>query len=449
MLELTPKQIVSELDRYIIGQAQAKRAVAIALRNRWRRLNVPEEIREEITPKNIIMIGPTGVGKTEIARRLAKLTNSPFVKVEASKFTEVGYVGRDVDTIIRDLVESSSEIVREEQRKIFESKASVIAEEQLASHLHRYFSKTDDDPLLEQLKDARGRLSKRKIIQSIKDGLLNNKTIELEIEQSQGQLKFLPSFGLGDLEKDLIDAFSMIMPKKSRKRMISIQEAYEQIKDAEMEKLLDKERITTEAKRRVEAHGIVFIDEIDKVCSGELSSHSGPDISREGVQRDLLPLVEGTTVSTRYGPIITDHILFIAAGAFHLAKPSDLIPEFQGRFPIRVELSSLSKDDFIKILVEPKNALIKQYRSLMLTEGIELTFTDDAIEEIADLAFRTNEKQEDIGARRLATIMETLLEVISFDAPEIAPSKIIIDGKYVKERLSFIAKDSELAKYIL
>jgi ATP-dependent HslUV protease ATP-binding subunit HslU len=411
-LSLTPKDIVRELDRYIIGQGKAKRAVAIAMRNRWRRLIAPSDIQDEITPKNIIMIGPTGVGKTEIARRLAKLTNSPFIKVEASKFTEIGYVGRDVESIIRDLMEQAINMVKAEMMEANLTKAKELATQKVLQLLLPGFTdkKADDST-----RDPSKPTTKDKIMTLLLSGALDDSEVEIVVDQQPNRPHILTSFGLEDLEKNLSEALSNVMPTKRHKRKVTVGQAMEILTQNEANALIDQEKVIEEAKRRVEKQGLVFIDELDKVCLKEGRSH-GPDISREGVQRDLLPIVEGSTVSTKHGLVKTDHILFIAAGAFHTSKPSDLMPELQGRFPIRVELSSLTKDDFVRILTEPTNALTRQYQALMDTEQVSLEFTPEAIEEMAEMAWQVNEKNENIGARRLSTIMEKLLDDVSFEA---------------------------------
>jgi ATP-dependent HslUV protease ATP-binding subunit HslU len=444
ILSLTPKAIVSELDRYIIGQAKAKRSVAIAMRNRWRRLVAPEELREEITPKNIIMIGPTGVGKTEIARRLAKLTNSPFIKVEASKFTEVGYVGRDVESIIRDLVDQAYSMVKAEMLEANLVKATESATEKIIDLLLPGFKSST--PVNGEGSD--GSNTRKKLKKLFIDGKLKDAEVEILVDQQQNKPHFFTAFGLEDLEKNLNDTLSAVMPKKRHRRKLPATQALQILIQQEAANLIDNEKLTEEAKTRVEQQGLVFIDEIDKICVKDGRSH-GPDVSREGVQRDLLPLVEGSTVSTKHGMIKTDHILFIAAGAFHTSKPSDLMPELQGRFPIRVELSSLTKDDFVRILKEPQNALVKQYKAMMATEGVEIEFTPEAIEELADMAWQVNESNENIGARRLYTIMESLLDEVSFEAPDIGPTKIKVTPGYVKQRLTNIVTDTDLAKFIL
>jgi ATP-dependent HslUV protease ATP-binding subunit HslU len=447
-LNLTPRQIVLELDKYIIGQGEAKRAVAIALRNRWRRLMAPEDMRDEIAPRNIIMIGPTGVGKTEIARRLAKLTNSPFIKVEASKYTEVGYVGRDVESMIRELMDLAVTMVSIEEKEKMASKAVNLAEERILDLLVPGGSSRGDRQRFQG--DTSNQASTRtKMRRLLKDKRLEEREVPLEVEQSMPQpmTRIFTTMGLDEMEKNLNDAMSQLFPKKSHKRMVKVKEAREILIAEEANRLVDMEKVISEAKTRVEQHGLIFIDEIDKVAGRE--SKAGPDISRQGVQRDLLPLVEGSTVPTKHGPVKTDHILFIAAGAFHVSKPSDLIPELQGRFPIRVELNSLTKDDFVRILTEPQNALIIQYQTLLAAEDIEIEFTEDAVEELAAMACEVNDKQENIGARRLSTIMEKLLDEISFTAPEISPTKIIINSTYVKDKLSDVVGNIDLTRYIL
>jgi len=442
---LTPQKIVEELDRYIIGQKNAKRSVAIALRNRWRRMFVSPEMRDEIMPKNIIMIGPTGVGKTEIARRLAKLVNAPFIKVEASKFTEVGYVGRDVDSIIRDLTEVTVNMVKEEEKKKIEKKAREMALNRLADILlNRRREKSDATTINNKIdRDRREEIKK-----DILEGKLKDKIIEIDTNVPAFPVG-IEVFGIGmeEMEHTLRDMFSNIIPKKTKKKSVKVSDAYDIFYEEEVNRMIDMEKVTKMAIKRVENSGIVFIDELDKIAGRE-SGH-GPDVSREGVQRDLLPIIEGTTVMTKYGMVRTDHILFISAGAFHVAKPSDLIPELQGRFPIRVELSPLTKEDFVRILKEPDNALIKQYCELLKTEGVMLRFTDDAIETIAEIAERVNERTENIGARRLHTVLEKVVEEISFHAPDLSGREITIDAKYVNARLAEVLKEEDLSKYIL
>ncbi len=456
MLDLTPRRIVAELDRYIVGQAAAKRAVAIALRNRWRRLMVDENMREEISPKNIIMIGPTGVGKTEIARRLAKMTRSPFIKVEASKYTEVGYVGRDVESMIRELMDLAVNMVQAEEKEAMSQKAGEAAEERLLDLLLPG-SRPGAAPApsggfsAPPPPDSRPRVdtTREKFRQMLHNGELDGREVEVETKESgQPMARIFTGMGLEDMEKNLNDAMSQLFPKKTQRRRVKVKDAWEILVSEDASRLVDMDKVTAEAKLRVEQHGLVFIDELDKVAGRE-SSRSGPDISREGVQRDLLPLVEGSTVPTKYGPVKTDHILFIAAGAFHVAKPSDLIPELQGRFPIRVELSPLSQEDFVRILTEPENALTIQYRLLLATEKVDLEFSPEAVETLADLACQVNEKNENIGARRLATIMEKLLDEVSFEAPDISPTKISVTPEYVKSRLADLVEDTDLTRYIL
>ncbi|HHG75245.1 MAG TPA: ATP-dependent protease ATPase subunit HslU [Persephonella sp.] len=442
--ELTPKQIVQELDKYIVGQKDAKKAVAIALRNRWRRQQLPEELRDEIIPKNILMIGPTGVGKTEIARRLANLVGAPFIKVEATKFTEVGYVGRDVESIIRELAEASFKMVKAEKMEEVQEKAKQLAEEKVLDYLVP--RKVRAYGTLESYEEESP--AREKFRQMLKEGQLDEKVVEIDVEEKPvSVIGGVIAPGMEDIENQLRDLFSSLSPSKRKKRKVTVKEALKIIQQQEAEKLIDMDEVASEAVYRAENYGIVFIDEIDKVAGK--STGSSPDVSREGVQRDLLPIVEGTTVSTKYGPIKTDHILFIAAGAFHLSKPSDLIPELQGRFPIRVELQPLTKDDFVKILTQPKNALIKQYKALLETEGVNLEFTDDAIETIAQIAEEVNEKTENIGARRLHTILEKIMEDYSFEAPELKGQYIIIDQKVVKQKLENVIQSEDLTRYIL
>lgn len=455
MKSLTPREIVSALNKYIIGQHNAKRAVAIALRNRWRRQNVSDDLKDEIAPKNIIMIGPTGVGKTEISRRLANLSQSPFLKIEASKFTEVGYVGRDVESMIRDLTDLAVNQIKAEEAEKVQLKAKEIAEERILDLLlpprreERSHNESAEKPLelvkAEQEQENTTRNKLRKLLRAHK---LDERTVELETTQRAFPIvEIFSAAGMEEMDINIKDMFGNLFPKKSRKRKVKISEALEIITQEEAQRLIDMDKVTKQAIERVEQSGIIFLDEIDKIV-GKDGTH-GPDVSREGVQRDLLPIVEGCTVTTKYGMVKTDHILFIASGAFYSAKPSDLIPELQGRFPIRVELESLGKEEFIRILTEPQNALIIQYKALMKTEGIKLIFQDDAIAEIAEIATIVNERTENIGARRLHTIMEKLLDEISFDAPDLKKKETIIDASYVKEKLSNLAKDVDLSRYIL
>jgi ATP-dependent HslUV protease ATP-binding subunit HslU len=444
MAEFTPREIVSELDRYIVGQRDAKRAVAVALRNRWRRLRVPDALRDEIAPKNIIMIGPTGVGKTEISRRLAKLAGAPFLKVEASKFTEVGYVGRDVESIIRDLTELAIGMVRQEEREKVRVRARELAEDRLLDLLLPPPGSGFGTPEQRDQRDTR-----EKLRQMLREGKLDERTVEVEVTKAASQaIEVLAPQGLEDIEANLREVFQNLMPKRSKKTRCTVPEALELLTAEEATRLLDMEAITKEAIRRTEQSGIVFLDEIDKIAGRTGGTH-GPDVSREGVQRDLLPVVEGSTVSTKHGPVRTDHILFIASGAFHTAKPSDLIPEFQGRFPIRVELDSLTQDDFIRILTEPENALTRQYVALLATEGVTLDFDPAAVAEIARIAAEVNARTENIGARRLHTVLERLLEEIAFDAPELTGRTIRIDAATVRARLDPVLRDQDLSRFIL
>ncbi|SNZ13085.1 ATP-dependent protease ATPase subunit HslU [Hydrogenobacter hydrogenophilus] len=438
--ELTPKKIVEELDKYIVGQERAKRAVAIALRNRWRRQKLPEHIRDEVAPKNILMIGPTGVGKTEIARRLAQLIKAPFIKVEATKYTEIGYVGRDVESMVRELVEVSYQMVKQEKIQKVKERAKRSAEERILDYLV-------PQQLSFGIRESQDVSKREAMREKLRSGELDEKIIEIDVQEKTAPfIGIAGPPGLEDLEEQLKNMLGSIMPTR-RRRKLKVKEALPLLEQEEAEKLIDPEEVSRDAIYRAENFGIIFIDEIDKIAVK--TPGVGPGVSREGVQRDLLPIVEGTTVKTKYGPVRTDHILFIAAGAFHMAKPSDLIPELQGRFPIRVELSPLTKEDFVRILREPKNALTKQYIELLRTEGVELEFTDDAIEEIARIAEEANNKTENIGARRLHTVMEKLLEDISFNAPDMEGQHIIVDAKFVRAKLESLVKDVELSRYIL
>jgi ATP-dependent HslUV protease ATP-binding subunit HslU len=445
METLTPRRIVEELNRFIIGQDKAKKAVAIALRNRWRRQRLSPDLKDEVLPKNIIMIGPTGVGKTEIARRLSRLANAPFIKVEASKFTEVGYVGRDVESIIRDVTEISVNMVKTEHLEEIREKAKHLAEERLLDLLlpQPGFMKVEvDEQEREKSRETRERLREQ-----LRSGKLDSRYVDIEVREKTMPFGVISNVGLEDLEINLKSMLGNLLPEKSKRKKVKIPEALMLLEQEESGKLIDMDKITQEAVERVEQSGIVFIDEIDKIASK--SGGYGPDVSREGVQRDLLPIVEGSTVTTKYGPVKTEHILFIASGAFHVAKPSDLVPELQGRFPIRVELDALGKEDFVRILTEPRNALVKQYIALLETEEVKVDFLDDSIDEIAEIAALVNDKTENIGARRLHTILEKLLEDISFEAPEKHGTKLDIDRKYVREKLSDIVKDEDLSRYIL
>lgn len=445
MDNLTPRRIVEELDKYIIGQHKAKRSVAIALRNRWRRQRLSPDIRDEVLPKNIIMIGPTGVGKTEIARRLARLANAPFLKVEASKFTEVGYVGRDVESMIRDLVEISVNIVKTEHIEKVQEKAKTLAEDRLLDYLLPQ-PRSVRGPEAEEEKE-RYRQTRERLRQQLHEGKLDSRYVDIEVKEKTMPFGIISNIGLEELEINLKEMLGNFLPEKPKRKKVKVPEALSMLIQEEANKLIDMDKVTREAIHRAEQTGIVFIDEIDKIASK--GSSYGADVSREGVQRDLLPIVEGSTVTTKYGPVRTDHILFIAAGAFHMTKPSDLIPELQGRFPIRVELDPLGKDEFVRILKEPHNALIKQYIALLSTEDVDVEFTDDAIEEIANIAAEVNEKTENIGARRLHTVLEKLLEDISFEAPERKNGRLVIDREYVRTKLSDIVKDEDLSRYIL
>jgi ATP-dependent HslUV protease ATP-binding subunit HslU len=453
---LTPREIVAELDRHIVGQADAKRAVAVALRNRWRRQRLPEEMRREVAPKNILMIGPTGVGKTEIARRLARLTGAPFIKVEATKYTEVGYYGRDVESMVRDLVENAIGLVRERQREEVRTEAERRAEERLVDLLSPSVverEEVDGDAAghtgtaghgSESAGERRAR-TREKMRKMLAAGLLEDRTVELHIEQRQAAM-VVPGLGPGQMDVDLQGMLEKIIPKNTVRREMKVSEARKRLVEQESDALINPEKLHAEAIELTENLGILFVDELDKVIA---SDSRGADVSRQGVQRDLLPIVEGTTVQTKYGQVKTDHILFVAAGAFHKSSPSDLMPELQGRFPIRVELKDLTKDDFVRILKEPTNSLTKQYEALLGTEGVELTFSDDGVDALADYAFQLNQSQQNIGARRLYTIMERLLEELSFAAPEMKTGRVPVNAAYVHERLSAIAKDQDLSHFIL
>ena len=437
--ELTPREIVQQLDKHVIGQAEAKKAVAIALRNRIRRQKLDSEMAEEVMPKNILMMGPTGVGKTEVARRLAKLANSPFIKIEATKFTEVGYVGRDVDSMIRDLVEVAIDMLREEKLDQVAERAEVNAEERMLDILMPPLKEGEEGESIERTRE--------KLRAQLRDGKLDDRMVEIDVRERNMPVEIVTNTGVEEMDINLRDMLPGLFGGKNRRRKMRVTEGLDYLISEEEQKLVDMDQITRQAIERVEQSGIIFLDEMDKIAGRE--GGRGPDVSREGVQRDILPIVEGTTVNTRYGMIRTDHILFVAAGAFHVSKPSDLIPELQGRFPIRVEMKALTTEDFFRILTEPKNALIKQYTALMDTEGIRLKFSNDAISEIAAVASQVNEDTENIGARRLHTIMERVLEEVSFEGPDLKKKTVNIDAAYVKERLAEISRDQDLSRYIL
>ena len=459
MKNYTPKEIVEELDKYIVGQKEAKKSVAVALRNRYRRNLLPDDFKEEVTPKNIIMVGPTGVGKTEIARRIAKLVEAPFVKVEATKFTEVGYVGRDVDSMVRDLVEAAVRMVKEEKLKKVTEKAKKIAEDRLIDYIIGKRKKQTKNPFevlfnypsaekSEETEEESMQYKREEIRQKLRNGELDNYVVEIEVtDTSTPMLEMYTNLGSEEMNINLQDIFADILPKKKKIKKVPVYEAKRILESEEAQNLIDMDEVIEEAIKRAENDGIIFIDEIDKIASSGYTA--GPDVSREGVQRDILPIIEGCTVMTKYGPVKTDHILFIAAGAFNIAKVSDLIPELQGRFPVRVSLKPLTKEDFIRILKEPKNALTKQYQELLRTEGIEVKYTDEAIEAIAEVAYLINQQSEDIGARRLHTVMEKLFEELSFNAPDLKGQQIVITEEYVKEQLKDSLNKYEVNKYIL
>ena len=445
---MTPRQIVAELDKYIVGQAAAKKAVAVAIRNRWRRQQLPAELRQDVTPKNIILIGPTGVGKTEIARRLAALVGAPFIKVEATKFTEVGYVGRDVESIIRDLTEAGIGLVKAEMRGTVQEKAKEKVTERLLDLLVPAPKNSPWEPEQEKEDAERRQRTRDKMRAKLEAGELEDRVVELTIEQKSTPVQIFSNLGMENMDVDLQGMFDKMMPKNAQPRQLPVKEARRVLLEQETEALIDRTAVVEQAVERVENHGIVFLDEIDKVCGSSASAH-GPDVSRQGVQRDLLPVVEGTTVNTKHGPVRTDHILFIAAGAFHVSKPAGLMPELQGRFPIRVELTDLTKADFLRVLTEPKHALPRQYGELLKTEGVDLEFTKDGLEAIADIAFNVNRTTQNIGARRLHTVIEKVVEEVSYDGPDLTNKKVTIDGKFVRDKLGGIAEREDLSRFIL
>jgi len=444
---MTPRQIVAELDRYIVGQHAAKKAVAVAIRNRWRRQQLPPDLRKDVTPKNIILIGPTGVGKTEIARRLAQLVGAPFVKVEATKFTEVGYVGRDVESMVRDLTDAAVGMVKQRLKEEVKEKAAEKVTDKLLDLLVPPPKTSPWEPEQEKEDQEKRQRTREKFRAKLEAGELEDRVVELSVEQKTTPVQIFSNMGMENMDVDLQNMFEKIMPRAAQPRSLPIKEARKVLLEQESEALIDRAAVSEQAVDLVENQGIVFLDEIDKVCGPQATQ--GPDVSRQGVQRDLLPVVEGTTVNTRHGPVRTDHILFIAAGAFHASKPADLMPELQGRFPIRVELTDLSRDDFLRILTEPKHALTKQYAELLKTEGVDLEFTPDGVEALADLGFELNRTAQNIGARRLHTILERVVEDVSFEGPDLTEKRVVIDGKLVREKIGAITSKDDFGKYIL